>query len=108
MGKVKQWIYQNWPAALTSQAHRDTINATIEYWQMVAKEREELIGKLDMALIETQDQLTARTLELESLKKKIVERAQVAPIIRAKSAAEIRRLMEQEQEREFEESANGI
>lgn len=52
------------------------------------------------------DQLIAKTLELETLKNKIVERAQVPATIKAKSAAEIRRMVEQDNEREFEE-ANG-
>jgi hypothetical protein len=49
------------------------------------------------------DLLAEKTLELESLKKKIVERAQTPPILRAKSAAEIRRIVDQQNEREFEE-----
>lgn len=54
------------------------------------------------------DQLAAKTLELESLKNKIVERAQVTPILKAKSSADVRRIVEQDNEREFEESSNGI
>jgi hypothetical protein len=41
------------------------------------------------------DQLAAKTLELESLKNKIVERAQQKPIIKAKTAADVRRLAEE-------------
>ena len=59
-------------------------------------------------LLLREDQLTAKTLEYETLKNKIVERAKTPPIIKAKSAAEIRRAMEVQNAHEMEESANGI
>ncbi len=48
------------------------------------------------------------TLQLDTLKNKIVAKAEQQPTIKAKSAAEIRRIVEAQNEREFEESANGV
>ena len=56
-------------------------------------------------IVELEDQLATKTLELETLKNKIVERAQVPTILKAKSAAEIRRRVEAENERELEEQS---
>jgi hypothetical protein len=87
IGPAREWIFQHL-GIISRKAHLEII--------LLLQAEKAKLG----------DQLAMTTLELESLKKKIVERAQVTPILKAKSAAEIRRVMEQEQEREFEE-ANG-
>lgn len=54
------------------------------------------------------DALAAKELELSTLKNKIVERAQVPSTLKAKTSADVRRIVEQANEAEFEEQANGI
>jgi Skp family chaperone for outer membrane proteins len=83
------------------------LTTCVFHMEQMAKGAENLC-KLQSQLDQVGDLLAAKTLELESLKKKIVEKAKTPPILKAKTAAEIRRLVEQENEREFEEQANGI
>lgn len=63
---------------------------------------------LQTRLDSTSDKLAVATVQLESLKNKIVKRAKVEPTIKAKSAAEIRRVVEANNEREFEEQTHGL
>lgn len=58
-------------------------------------------------LLEVKQELAQKILEVESLKNKIVEKPEPPKIVHAKTAAEVRRFMEQENERELEE-VNGI
>jgi hypothetical protein len=92
MGEVKKYLYDRFPI----------------HPQAVVDRMQRVINGLTDSLLDSGDQLAAKTLELESLKNKIVERAQTPTTIKAKSAAEIRSLMERKSEREFEESVDGI
>lgn len=92
MGKIGDWLFRE---TFPEKAQR------IEVLQMRLTQSQLLADSAN-------DQLAAKTLELETLKNKIVERAQTPTTIKAKSAAEIRSLMERQAEREFEEQANGI
>jgi hypothetical protein len=87
MGKVEALLnelgYRLFPS------HRDMINAACDE----ARRYRDLLE-------ESQERLALAVMELESLKKKIVERAQVTPILKAKSSADVRRIMEMENERE--------
>lgn len=91
MGKVAEWMYAKWP-----------MFGPIRIRHFAEK------SGLRSEILHLGDHLAAKTVELESLKNKIVERAQTPTMIKAKSAAEIRRMVEQENEREFEEQSNGI
>ena len=91
MGKmIEKWISD--AGYMPIEDHLKALDAE----RMWANDRLNVLGDL----------LAAKTLELETLKNKIVERAQTPSTIKAKSAAEIRSLMERQAEREFEE-ANG-
>jgi uncharacterized protein YeaO (DUF488 family) len=96
VGKIADWLYSEWPMFGPIRIRHFAEKAALRSEMMQERYHKEL----------AEDQLAAKTLELESLKKKIVERAQVTPILKAKSAAEIRRVVEQQNEREFEEQAN--
>jgi hypothetical protein len=89
MGKVMDWLFTGY---ITEDLHNAKMSALAADFKIKC----DYLGDL----------LAAKTLELETLKNKIVERAQTPTTIKAKSAAEIRSLMEREAEREFEE-ANG-
>jgi hypothetical protein len=103
VGKVMQW-YWNMATWLYRTAHlfsreRERYDRELEYWHSeCARYRDQWRA--------ASDALAEKTLELATLKNKIVERAASPPIMKAKSAAEIRRIVEQQNEREFEESAN--
>lgn len=88
---MNEWLHSHLP--VVSASERDRLAAEIR--------------RLERELAQSNDRLAYVTLQLETLKNKIVARAEQQPTIKAKSAAEIRRMVEIQNEREFEESANG-
>jgi hypothetical protein len=98
MGKIAEWMYAEWPMFGMIRIRHFSEKAGIRSEVLQARRHEELAN----------DEVARLSLELATLKNKIVERASSPPIMKAKSAAEIRRIVEQQNEREFEESANGI
>jgi hypothetical protein len=103
MGKIegaRMWLCKKWDLIPTEEHDRE-VDRLQRQWEVERSMASDTIVKLD-------DMLAAKTLELESLKNKIVQRAQTPDTIKAKTAAEIRRMVEQNNEREFEEQANGI
>lgn len=87
MGQVTDWFFR-------------------EVFPEKAEQLDLLRSKVSVLTIQVgleQDRSAALMLELTTLKNKIVERAQVTPILKAKSAAEVRRIVEEQNEREFEE-----
>jgi hypothetical protein len=105
MGTLKEWIYMHWPVYTQNQ---------IDLMDAYAKAMEEGLHNYSVSaegfrieLMEAKDQLAAKELELATLKNKIVERAQVPSTLKAKTSADVRRIVEQANEAEFEEQANG-
>lgn len=116
MGTLEEML---WHIGLVTRPHHKSLikyqaSRIEDYSRKAIHDKREILD-LELAiqgyranLMQANDQLAAKTLELESLKNKIVERAQVTPILKAKSSADVRRIVEQDNEREFEESSNGI
>jgi len=105
MGKIERYLYEHFPVVSLDQY--ELVKAQLRGSSDLLGQSALQYAELKMKCDGLGDLLAAKTLELEALKNKIVERAQTPSIIKAKSAAEIRSLMEREAEREFEEQANG-
>jgi hypothetical protein len=122
MGKVERWWnsfgywlfpshYDEWMRITCelglARAENTSLTSNVEYFKQLHQRDTEAYSVLTGDWKRLSDRHAALVLELDSLKKKIVERSQVQPIIKAKTAAQVRNLIEQQNEREFEE-ANGI
>lgn len=111
-GELGEWLfYHIWLFRDLRDRHEWVFRDQQSRIAALGKEKYELtesLNELAQALQAKADDHAATLLELATLKNKIVERAQVTPILRAKSSADVRRIVEQANEAEFEEQANGI
>lgn len=114
MGKMSfdEWLYWSLPliGATRKKLLLDRIDQVIEIGRLENECRQagKALASHQLRNIALSDQLAATTLELATLRNKIVERAQVPSTLKAKTSADVRRIVEQANEAEFEEQANGI
>ena len=111
MDALGKWLIRNLP--FVADEH-DALQGQIGKLKVeleLSKERRRLADANFAATllreVELQDKLAAAIVELEATKRKIVATPPEQPILKAKTAAEARRLAEQAFAREEEEAVNG-